>query len=129
MFVRLALAHHLSLFSKPRIGQRMWLEAKLRTIPKTSCRLRHLSKFILSLNDFLTVTIGTRNYTYPAPLCSRERSMRFGHNRSCSSNYKDALALVEAYFAQNSISPVQMIFKALSCDEIKNGRDSRCMMI
>ena len=39
MFVRLALAHHLSLFARPHIGQRMWLEAKLRTIPKTSCRL------------------------------------------------------------------------------------------
>ena len=95
-----------------------------------SCYGTFLTLFChLLFPDCLTVTIGTRNYTYPAPLCSRECSMRFGHNRSCSSNYEDALALVEAYFEQNSISPVQMIFKAPSCDEIQNGRDSRCMKI
>ena len=95
-----------------------------------SCYDTFLNLFChLLFPDCLTVTIGPCNYTYPAPLCSRECSMRFGHNRSCSSNYEDALALVEAYFAQNSISPVQMIFKAPSCNEIPNKRDSRCMMI
>ena len=41
MLVRLVFVHHLSipLCEASHFGQRMWLGTKLRTIPKTSCRL------------------------------------------------------------------------------------------
>ena len=75
------------------------------------------------------LTKGSKNYSYPSPLCSDACFTAFGDKGGCASRYREAIAIYQLSFAKKSITPIHMISETLNCAQLPSSADSQCMML